>query len=64
MKLNKERKIIETAVRNACFKFEFQNQYRKEIARLAASLADKNGVNVADAPYLQEIFIDAIDENL
>ena len=61
MKLATEKRIIEKAVAKAAAA-HVEND-REEIARLAARLADKKGVNVLAAPYLQEIFYEALDNH-
>lgn len=35
---------------------------RTDVARASALLANKRGVNVQSAPYLQDIFIEALDK--
>ena len=57
-KMKNEKKIIRTEVKNA----SRHGRDRSEIARIAAINADKKGVNVQAAPYLQNIFYDALDE--
>lgn len=60
--MNKEEQtnIIYQSVRKA----NQMSDSRKEIVRLSAIFADKRGVNVASAPYLHDIFCEALDETI
>jgi hypothetical protein len=58
MEKKMERKIIFNAVRFA----STPPDTRHEVARKAAIYADKYGVNVASAPYLHDIFCEALDQ--
>ena len=59
MKKATERKIIFTAVKKA---FKKEDMDKNEKIRLSAILADKKGVNVQTASYLQDIFYEALNE--
>ena len=61
MTYKEEKKIIIAAARKAAKAPRFAST-RKDMAERVALLADKKGVNVASAPYLQDIFIAALDE--
>jgi len=58
--LKRETDIIRKAVRQAS-KSEAEID-RNTVARKAAVRAEKRGVNVQSAPYLQNIFYSALDE--
>jgi uncharacterized protein YdaT len=62
MKKAEEKEIITEAVAQAHCDSDPESVTRSELARAAALIADKNGVNVQVAPYLQDIFYSALDE--
>ncbi len=61
-KQTKKERIINTAVRNAVKGNNFGWITRRDAAEKAALAANKQGVNVQRAPYLQDIFYEALDE--
>jgi len=63
VKKSEERKIIFNAVRSAINDYPGDDLTRTEATRAAALIADQNGVNVQTAPYLQDIFYEALDKN-
>ena len=64
MNEKEERKIIfravNEAVNEAC-KNDLDRS-RQEVAALAARFANRRGVNIASAPYLHDIFCEALDK--
>ena len=60
MKLSSEKRIIRNAVKRAADN-EYNDNNREQIARAASVDADKRGVNVLSAPYLNDIFCAALD---
>ena len=60
MNEKEERKIIFRAVNEAC-KNDLDRS-RQEVAALAARFANRRGVNIASAPYLHDIFCEALDK--
>jgi len=62
MQNKKEREIIFKAVRDAIKKFDYEFITRNEVAREAAEIASRRGINVQSAPYLQDIFMESLDK--
>ena len=58
MKLVEEKSIIRDAIAEA---FGI-SENRQDTARKAVLIADRDGVNVASAPYLHDIFCEALDQ--
>ena len=57
-----EKQIIKKAVEEACESIDEEFRTRENVARESALLADKKGVNVQTASYLQDIFYATLDE--
>ena len=60
MELKKEKQIIMEAVADAAA--AVNEIGRESVARKAALLADKKGINVQVSPYRQDIFYAALDD--
>ena len=60
--MENEKEIMRDAVAEAYYREDEETVTRDSVARAAALIADQNGVNVQTAPYLQDLFYEALDE--